>query len=384
MTTTFERLGIAEDICHALRERGINDAFPIQEKTIPDILAGRDVCGKAKTGSGKTLAFGLPLLQLLPRAEPGRPTGLALVPTRELATQVRDELVAAAHARGVRIAALYGGDPIEKQIKALKSGVELAVCTPGRAIDLIERGDLSVADVRHVVIDEADRMADMGFLPQVEWILRNVEGDHQTLLFSATLDGVVDSLVRRYQHDPTRHEVASKGVNVEQMTHRFLLVHEMDKVKVTAAIIRNAERTMVFTATKHGADRLVRKLADEGVEAAPIHGDLRQKFRERALADFASGKLHALIATDVAARGIHVDDVDVVVHYDPPNDHKTYVHRSGRTARAGESGVVVSLLLYNQELEIKRLQKRLGLDVPIVEVFSNDQRLTDLTDWPDP
>jgi superfamily II DNA/RNA helicase len=383
MTTTFDSLGIDADLTHALRERGITTAFPIQEKTIPDILAGRDVCGKAKTGSGKTLAFGLPLVQLLPRAEPGRPTGLALVPTRELATQVRDELVAASHARGIRIAAIYGGDPIEKQIKALKNGVELAVCTPGRAIDLIERGDLSVADVRHVVIDEADRMADMGFLPQVEWILRNVEGEHQTLLFSATLDGVVDSLVRRYQHEPARHEVESKGVNVEQMTHRFLLVHEMDKVRVAAAIIRNAERTMVFTATKHGADRLARKLEDEGVTAAPIHGDLRQKFRERALADFASGELQALVATDVAARGIHVDDVDVVIHYDPPNDHKTYVHRSGRTARAGESGAVASLLLYNQELEIKRLQKRLGLDEPIVEVFSNDPRLADLANWPD-
>jgi superfamily II DNA/RNA helicase len=381
MTTTFQDLGVAEDICLALKERGITSAFPIQEMTIPDILAGRDVCGKAKTGSGKTLAFGLPLLQILPHAQPGRPTGLALVPTRELATQVRDELTAAAHARGVRIAAIYGGDPIEKQIKALKSGVDFAVCTPGRAIDLIERGDLSVADVRHVVIDEADRMADMGFLPQVEWILRNVEGTHQTLLFSATLDGVVDSLIRRYQHEPTRHEVASRGVNVEQMTHRFLSVHEMDKVKVCAAIIRNNDRTMVFSATKHGADRLARKLAEEGVTAAPIHGDLRQKERERALADFTNGKLHALVATDVAARGIHVDDVDVVVHYDPPTDHKTYVHRSGRTARAGESGVVVSLVLYNQELEIKRMQKRLGLDVPIVEVFSNDERLEHLADW---
>jgi superfamily II DNA/RNA helicase len=381
MTTTFSDLGVAEDICLALKERGITSAFPIQEMTIPDILAGRDVCGKAKTGSGKTLAFGLPLLQILPHAQPGRPTGLALVPTRELATQVRDELTAAAHARGVRIAAIYGGDPIEKQIKALKSGVDLAVCTPGRAIDLIERGDLSVADVRHVVIDEADRMADMGFLPQVEWILRNVEGTHQTLLFSATLDGVVDGLIRRYQHEPTRHEVASRGVNVEQMTHRFLSVHEMDKVKVCAAIIRNNDRTMVFTATKHGADRLARKLADEGVTAAPIHGDLRQKERERALADFTNGKLHALVATDVAARGIHVDDVDVVVHYDPPTDHKTYVHRSGRTARAGESGVVVSLVLYNQELEIKRMQKRLGLDVPMVEIFSNDERLEHLSDW---
>jgi superfamily II DNA/RNA helicase len=383
MTTTFDSLGIAEDICQALSERGITTAFPIQEMTIPDILAGRDVCGKAKTGSGKTLAFGLPLLQILPHAQPGRPTGLALVPTRELATQVRDELTAAAHARGVRIAALYGGDPIDKQIRALKSGVDLAVCTPGRAIDLIERGDLSVADVRHVVIDEADRMADMGFLPQVEWILRNVEGTHQTLLFSATLDGVVDGLIRRYQHDPARHEVATRGVNVEQMTHRFLRVHEMDKVRVCAAIIRNHERTMVFTATKHGADRLARKLRDEGVDAAAIHGDLRQKVREKALADFAHGKLHGLVATDVAARGIHVDDVDVVVHYDPPTDHKTYVHRSGRTARAGGTGVVVSLVLYNQELEVRRLQRRLGLDVPLVEVFSNDPRLEHLADWPE-
>ena len=383
MTTTFESLGVADDVCHVLRERGISSAFPIQEMTIPDILAGRDVCGKAKTGSGKTLAFGLPLIQILPRAKPGRPTGLALVPTRELATQVRDELLPAAHARGVRIAAIYGGDPIEKQIRDLKNGVDFAVCTPGRAIDLIERGDLSVADVRHVVIDEADRMADMGFLPQVEWILRNVDGTHQTLLFSATLDGVVDSLVRRYQTDPTRHEVASRGVNVVEMTHRFLSVHEMDKVKVTAAIIAANERTMVFAATKHGADRLAGRLQDEGVSAAPIHGDLRQKFRERALADFTAGKLKALVATDVAARGIHVDDVDVVIHYDPPSDHKTYLHRSGRTARAGESGVVVSMVLYNQELEIKRMQKRLGLDVPIIEVFSNDARLADVIHWDD-
>ena len=378
MTTTFDKLGVADDLCHALSERGIDSAFSIQEMTIPDILAGRDVCGKAKTGSGKTLAFGLPLLQILPKAAPGRPTGLALVPTRELATQVRDELLPLAHARGVRIAAIYGGDPIDKQIKALKGGVDLAVCTPGRAIDLIERGDLSVSDVRHVVIDEADRMADMGFLPQVEWILRNVEGTHQTLLFSATLDGVVDSLVRRYQTDPTRHEVESKGVTVEQMTHRFLTVHEMDKAKVAAAIASNSGRTMVFTNTKHGADRLAGKLADLDVSAQAIHGDLRQNLREKALHNFSSGKLKVLVATDVAARGIHVDDVDVVIHYDPPTDHKTYLHRSGRTARAGESGLVVSLVLWNQELEVKRLQKRLGLDMPLVEMFSNDPRLADL------
>ncbi len=378
MTTTFDQLGVADDLCRALSERGISAPFPIQQMTIPDILAGRDVCGKAKTGSGKTLAFGLPLLQILPAAQPGRPTGLALVPTRELATQVRDELAPIAAARGLRLAAIYGGDPIEKQVKALRKGVELAVCTPGRAIDLIERGDLSVEDVRHVVIDEADRMADMGFLPQVEWILRNVGGTHQTLLFSATLDGVVDSLVRRYQTDPSRHEVESRGVTVEEMTHRFIQVHEMDKAKVAAKIIKSSGRTMVFTNTKHGADRLAAKLQDLGVDAAAIHGDLRQNMRERALAQFSDGKLAALVATDVAARGIHVDEVDAVIHYDPPSDHKNYLHRSGRTARAGESGLVVSLVLWNQELEVRRLQKRLGLDMPMVEMFSNDPRLEDL------
>ena len=378
MTTTFDKLGVADDICHALSERGITSAFPIQEMTIPDILAGRDVCGKAKTGSGKTLAFGLPMLQILPKAKPGRPTGIALVPTRELATQVRDELLPLAHARGVRITAIYGGDPIEKQIKALKDGVDLAVCTPGRAIDLIERGDLSVVDVKKVIVDEADRMADMGFLPQVEWILRNVEAGHQTLLFSATLDGAVDSLVRRYQKDPARHEVESKGATVEQMTHRFIRVHEMDKAKVAAAIAQASGRTMIFSNTKHGADRLAGKLEDLGVSAAAIHGDLRQNMREKALSNFSHGKLQALVATDVAARGIHVDDVDVVIHYDPPSDHKTYLHRSGRTARAGENGLVVSLVLYNQELEVKRIQKRLGLDEPLVEMFSNDPRLKDL------
>jgi superfamily II DNA/RNA helicase len=383
MTKTFESLGVESDICAALAERGIETAFPIQEMTIPDILAGRDVCGKARTGSGKTLAFGLPLVQLLDRAKPGRPTGLALVPTRELATQVRDELTAAAHAKGIRVGAIYGGDPIEKQIKALKSGIDLAVCTPGRAIDLIERGDLSVADVSRVVIDEADRMADMGFLPQVEWILRNVEGTHQTLLFSATLDGVVDSLVSRYQHEPTRHEAASKGVSIEEMTHLFLKVHDMDKVKVTASIIKGTDCVLVFSATKHGADRLAKRLSEEGVEARAIHGDLRQNMRERSLSDFAKGKVKALVATDVAARGIHVDDVDVVVHYDPPQDHKTYVHRSGRTARAGETGVVVSLVLWNEELEVKRLQKRLGLDITPIEVFSNDERLADLMAFAD-
>ena len=381
MTTTFESLGVAAPLVAVLSERGISEPFAIQALTIADVLAGRDVCGKAKTGSGKTLAFGIPTLQKMAKAKPNRPTGIVLVPTRELATQVRDELSPLAGSIDRVVTAIYGGDPIEKQVTALEKGVDLIVCTPGRAIDLIERKALSVADVNHVIVDEADRMADMGFLPQVEWILRNIEGEHQTLLFSATLDGVVDSLVQRYQHDPVMHEVESPTVTVDQMHHRFIHVHEMDRVKVAAAIIRNARRTMLFSATKHGADRLADKLEAEGVTAAPIHGDLRQNMRERALADFGDGKLQALVATDVAARGIHIDDVDVVIHYDPPSDHKTYLHRSGRTARAGTSGVVVTFCLWNQELEIKRLQKRIGLNIPIVEMFSNDPRLEDLIGW---
>ena len=381
MTTTFESLGVAAPLVAVLSERGISEPFAIQALTIADALAGRDVCGKAKTGSGKTLAFGIPTLQKMAKAKPNRPTGIVLVPTRELATQVRDELSPLAGSIDRVVTAIYGGDPIEKQVTALEKGVDLIVCTPGRAIDLIERKALSVADVNHVIVDEADRMADMGFLPQVEWILRNIDGEHQTLLVSATLDGVVDSLVQRYQHDPVMHEVESPTVTVDQMHHRFIHVHEMDRVKVAAAIIRNARRTMLFSATKHGADRLADKLEAEGVTAAPINGDLRQNMRERALADFGDGKLQALVATDVAARGIHIDDVDVVIHYDPPSDHKTYLHRSGRTARAGTSGVVVTFCLWNQELEIKRLQKRIGLNIPIVEMFSNDPRLEDLIGW---
>ena len=381
MERTFSELGIDDDICAALAERGISKAFPVQSMTIPDILKGRDVCGKAKTGSGKTLAFGLPMVQLLERSQPGLPHGLILVPTRELAIQVRNELVDAAHVKGVRLASIYGGDQIDKQIKALKSGVDIAVCTPGRAIDLIDRGDLSVTAVTHVVIDEADRMADMGFLTQVEWILRNVDSSAQTLLFSATLDGAVDALVRRYQTDPARHEVVSSTVTVEKMTHRFVAVHQMDRAKIAAKIISASNRTMIFCNTKHWVDRLVDDLIGLDIRAQAIHGDLRQQNRERALGAFKNGKLQALVATEVAARGIHIDEVDTVIHYDPPQDHKSYLHRSGRTARAGEQGLVVSLVLWNQELEVKRLQKRLGLDIPIVEMFSNDVRLDDLAAW---
>ncbi|MEC7909205.1 MAG: DEAD/DEAH box helicase [Actinomycetota bacterium] len=381
MSVGFSELGIEKDLVEELDRLGISEPFEIQKITIPDILKGRDVCGKAKTGSGKTIAFGLPLIQLLRASKPGEPRGLALVPTRELAVQVCKELEPLALKKALRVKAIYGGSPIEKQIEALKKGVDFVVATPGRLIDLLERGDISVASVEKIVIDEADRMADMGFMPQVEWILRQAELDHQTLLFSATLDGMVSGLISRYQQEPVMHEVESREVTVAEMQHRFIAVHEMDQVKVAAAIINSSNKTIVFTKTRWGADKLAAKLIQEDVTAAAIHGDLRQSQRERALKDFTKGKIRTLVATDVAARGIHVDDVEAVIHYDPASDAKTYLHRSGRTARAGGSGVVVSLICWNEELEIRKLMRRLGLKQPIVEMFSNDERLKNLISW---
>ena len=378
---TFADLGVSPDLTAALESRGIMSPFAVQELTIADALAGRDVCGKAKTGSGKTLAFGLPLLEKVKGAQARRPLALILVPTRELATQVRDELAPLGVVRDVTVTAIYGGAKMETQVAELEKGVEIVVATPGRMIDMIERKEIFLDDIAQVVIDEADRMADMGFLPQVEWILRHVPGQHQTLLFSATLDGVVDTLIKRYQTDPAMHEVVSEQVTVEQMQHRFLQVHDMDKVKVAATIIHHSNRTISFVRTKRAADRVAENLRREGVDAASIHGDLRQSQREKALKDFSDGKLKALVATDVAARGIHVDEVDVVIHYDPPEDSKAYLHRSGRTARAGANGVVATLVMWNEELEVKRLLKRLKLNQPIVEVFSNDKRLADLAAW---
>lgn len=375
-------LGVDEQIVSSLIKRGIKTPFPIQDLTIPDALQGNDVCGKAKTGSGKTLAFGIPMVQNLdqPSGETD-PRGLIMVPTRELATQVKEELDPLLDGKSLTAAAIYGGANIEEQIKGIKRGVDIIVATPGRMIDLLEREEISLQSLEMVVLDEADRMADMGFLPQVEWILRRVERNHQTLLFSATLDGVVNTLIQRYQNNPIMHEVEAKEITVEEMTHRFLHVHERDKVKVAAAIARPVSRTLIFSNTKAGCDRLVRKLLDEGIRAQAIHGDLRQNIREKALDRFASGKLPVLVATDVAARGIHVDGVEVVIHYDPPSDHKTYLHRSGRTARAGTDGLVVTLSLWDEELVVKRLQKRVGLDIELVEMFSNDPRLADLGGW---
>jgi superfamily II DNA/RNA helicase len=382
LATTFEELGVAPELVAVLSSQGIKAPFPVQALTIPDGIAGRDVCGKAKTGSGKTLAFGLPLLMRLGTPAPRRPRGLILVPTRELAIQVAEVLEPLAEAMGKRAVVLYGGADIERQIKKLHKGVDVVIATPGRLIDLSDRGEVSVADVEVAVLDEADRMADMGFLPQVDWVLRRIEKPHQTMLFSATLDGDVDRLVRRHLTDPIRHEVASARVTVDLMEHRFLQVHQMDKVKVAASICRGASKTLVFVRTKRGADRLVEQLQREGIRAAAIHGDLRQSSREKALLDFTSSKLPVLVATDVAARGLDIEDVDVVVHYDPPEDHKAYLHRSGRTARAGGRGVVATLVLWDQILEVERIQKRLGLVAPMDEIFSNDPRLANLSGWP--
>jgi superfamily II DNA/RNA helicase len=397
-TRTFESLGIVEPLVKTLADQGITTAFPIQAMTIEDALAGRDVCGKAKTGSGKTLGFGLPMLQRI-AAEltgpdgtlarisggPARPKGLVLLPTRELAVQVHEVLSELGKALNIRVVAVYGGADIERQIAKLKKGCEIIIATPGRLIDLGDRGELRVDELDVLVLDEADRMADMGFMPQVEWVLRRLQGPHQTLLFSATLDGAVDRLVSRYLTDPVFHEVQSDTQTVAKMVHHFFNVHQMDKVKVAAAIVKNYDKALLFCRTKRGADKVVEQLQGLGVQAAAIHGDLRQQQRERALADFSSGKLHVLVATDVAARGLHIDGVDVVIHYDPPEDQKAYLHRSGRTARAGTEGIVVSLLLWNQMVEAEVTQRRLGLRIPIVEMFSNNPVLADLANYhPDP
>jgi len=372
-------LGVDPGLVAALEAAGIAKPFPVQALTIPDALSGRDVCGKAKTGSGKTLAFGLPMLMRTPHAENSQPLSLVLVPTRELAVQVTEVLEPLGAAIDRRVGAVYGGADLDKQVKLIESGLDVVVATPGRLIDLADRGAIDLSAITTLVVDEADRMADMGFMPQVEWLLRHMTAPRQTLLFSATLDSAVDMLVKRYLTDPVFHEIQSAQVTVDQMEHRFLKVHQLDKAKVAAAIAAGAEKTIIFVRTKRGADRLVDDLKAAGVRAAAIHGDLRQGLRERGLADFAGGKLTTLVATDVAARGLDIDGVDVVVHFDPPEDHKAYLHRSGRTARAGESGIVVTLVLWDQELAVERLQKRLGLRQPMVEVFSNDARLADLS-----
>ena len=377
MTATFAGLGLHADLVAALARQGITEPFAIQELTIADALAGRDVLGKAKTGSGKTLAFGLPLLGAHRQGRaPPPPRASSSSRPASSATQVTDALRPLGEVRDLKVRAVYGGVSMDPQVSALQKGVDVVVGTPGRLIDLIERGELSVGHVEVLVVDEADRMADMGFMPQVQKILYGIKSEHQTMLFSATLDGAVKRLVDRYMVDPVSHEVDDSEPTVDEMDHVFLAVHQMDKVKVAASIASGANRTLVFVRTKRGADRLVAAARARGREAPAPSTATSARVRASGRSPTSpSGKVKVLVATDVAARGIHVDGVDVVVHYDPPEDEKAYLHRSGRTARAGESGVAVTLMLWNQENEVRVIQRRLGLQIPVVEIFSNDPRL---------
>ena len=361
MSQTFADLGLPHELVSPLRKAGITEPFPIQAATIPDALDGRDVLGRAPTGSGKTLAFGLPLLATLKKAQPRRPTALVLSPTRELAEQIRSELAPVAAGRGLRLLTVYGGVSYHPQRTKLKNGVDVLIACPGRLTDLIEQGDLTLEAVRYVVIDEADRMADMGFMPQVRRLLDMTPDDRQTVLFSATLDGDVARLTERYQNNPVRHEVGADSHDAGDARHHFWRVEHSDRLALVADVVGANGSTLVFTRTRRGADRLARQLDQNGVKAEAIHGGRSQRQRDRALRNFKNGQAEALIATDVAARGIHVDGVECVVHFDPPEDHKAYLHRSGRTARAGAGGHVVSLVQRDQVRTAGRLQDHLGL-----------------------
>jgi superfamily II DNA/RNA helicase len=362
---SFAELGVPQELIAALRRDGVHEPFAIQLATLRDTLAGRDLCGKAPTGSGKTLAFSIPLAALTEKARPHRPTALVLCPTRELATQIQRTLAPLAAARGLRSVAVYGGASPRPQIEALRRGASIVVATPGRLADLIDQRACVLSDVRLVVLDEADRMADMGFMPQVKRLLDGVPADRQTLLFSATLDGEVDNLVRRYQRNPAIHEVTPPVGEVDKATHRFIAVDKIAKVGKAALLLREHGQGIVFCRTRHGADRVAKQLATAGVTTVVVHGSRSQSQRESALHAFTKGSAQVLVATDVAARGIHVDDVAVVVHWDLPEDAKDYVHRSGRTARAGASGQVVSLIMPEDRDKLRGLRKALGMTQPL-------------------
>jgi superfamily II DNA/RNA helicase len=381
---TFESLGVAPDLVAVLAEAGITEPTPIQVQTIPDALAGRDITGRARTGSGKTLAFGLPLVEGSSSSRRRKPRSLVLVPTRELATQVAEALTPLVAVRGLWLCPIYGGVSMVRQIRALQAGVDIVIATPGRLNDLIERGEMSVADVRFVVLDEADQMADMGFLPQVQRILDQVEGQPQTLLFSATLDGAVDTLVRSYQHEPARHEVATTSDDTIELKQRFIEVDPSDRVAATVDICASAKRALVFVSTTRGADRLVEAFEEMGLKAGGLHGRLSQSKRERMLDAFAAGRINVLVATNVAARGIHVDGIEAVIHFDPPEDGKVYLHRTGRTARAGADGLVITLVQPEHRYAMLRLLHEIGEQQEIVRMHSGDPRLADLGAWEPP
>jgi superfamily II DNA/RNA helicase len=379
--TTFAELDLPAPLLEELTRQGVSVPFPIQGATLPSSLAGRDVLGRGRTGSGKTLAFGLAMLARLDgqRAEPRQPLALVLVPTRELAQQVTDALTPYARALRLRLATVVGGLSISRQAAALRGGSEIVVATPGRLRDLTERGDCRLDQVRVTVLDEADQMADMGFLPQVTALLRQVQPGSQRMLFSATLDRNVDTLVRRFLSDPVVHAVDPSAGAVVTMEHHVLQVTSEDKREATLRIAAREGRVLLFLDSKRAVDRLAKTLLANGVRAAALHGGKSQPQRTRTLTQFKSGDVTALVATNVAARGIHIDDLDLVVNVDPPADHKDYLHRGGRTARAGASGSVVTLITYDQRRDMDRLMAKAKITPRTAKVHSGDEELARIT-----
>ncbi|NEC68713.1 DEAD/DEAH box helicase [Streptomyces sp. SID9727] len=363
-TVTFADLGLPEGIVRKLAQNGVTTPFPIQAATIPDALAGKDILGRGRTGSGKTLSFGLPTLSALAdgRTEKKKPRAIILTPTRELAMQVADALQPYGDVLGLKMKVVCGGTSMGNQIYALERGVDILVATPGRLRDIINRGACSLENVQVAVLDEADQMSDLGFLPEVTELLDQIPEGGQRMLFSATMENEIGTLVKRYLSNPVTHEVDSAQGNVSTMSHHVLVVKPKDKAPVTSAIAARKGRTIIFVRTQLGADRIAEQLVDAGVKADALHGGMTQGARTRVLEDFKKGYVNALVATDVAARGIHVDGIDLVLNVDPAGDHKDYLHRSGRTARAGKSGVVVSLALPHQRRQIFRLMEDAGVD----------------------
>jgi superfamily II DNA/RNA helicase len=367
---TFTSLGVPAPLVAALASAGITTPFPIQTATLPDALAGLDILGRGRTGSGKTLGFSLPLVAGLAGGHTMacRPRGLVLVPTRELADQVQDVLAPLARAMGLSVAVIFGGTPQKPQVAALRDRADIVVACPGRLADLMEQGHCHLGDVEISVLDEADHMADLGFLPVVRRLLDCTPADGQRMLFSATLDGAVDVLARRFLYNPARHAVDSAAPPA-QIAHHVLTVEPADRVGVVRALAGGESRSLIFTRTKHGAAKLAKQLTIAGVPAAELHGNLSQNARTRNLASFASGAVRVLVATDVAARGLHVDGIGLVIHADCPAEHKAYVHRSGRTARAGADGVVVTVQTPAQVREVRTLMRRAGV-VPAAATVS--------------
>jgi superfamily II DNA/RNA helicase len=363
----FSDLGVPETLTTVLERQGFTTAFPIQAATLPDCLGGRDVCGEAPTGSGKTLAFGLAILSRLAAQPRGNrrhrrpPSALILIPTRELATQIEEVIAPLATAIDARVASIYGGVPYGKQFAALRNGVDVLIACPGRLCDLVERGAVDLSHVDVVVIDEADRMADMSFLPAVRGLIDKTSPSRQTLLFSATLEGPVDKLIRDYQRKPVRHDVVSGEADQGVVNHHFWRVESAGRVAIAAETISARGPAVVFCRTKRGADRLSERFAQSGLRSAAIHSNRTQGQRERALSAFRHGRLDVLVATDIASRGIHIDAVPLVLHYDPPADHTSYLHRSGRTGRAGADGDVVTLVGWEHVAATKLIQRKLGL-----------------------